>query len=58
MGIDDTVKAVKLTRPKTAILKHYNTFPVIEAYPADFANKVAAKGFKAQVMGYGEEILL
>jgi len=58
MGIDDAVKAVELTRPQTAIPMHYNTFPVIEADPAEFANKVVAKGFKAQVMGYGEEILL
>lgn len=58
MGIDDAVKAVELTRPQTAIPIHYNTFPVIEADPAEFANKVAAKGFKAQVMSYGEEILL
>ena len=58
MGIDDAVKAVELTRPQTAIPIHYNTFPVIEADPAEFANKVVAKGFKAQMMGYGEEILL
>jgi len=58
MGIDDAVKAVELTCPKTAIPMHYNTFPVIEADPSEFANKVAAKGFKAQVMNYGEEILL
>lgn len=58
MGIDDAVKAVELTRPKTAIPMHYNTFPVIEADPHEFVNKVAAQGFKAQVMSYGEEILL
>ncbi len=43
MGIDDAVKAVELTRPKTVTPIHYNTFSVIEADPAEFANKVAAK---------------
>lgn len=58
MGIDYAVKAVELTHPKTAIPMYYRFFPVIEADPAEFANKVATKGFKAQVMGYGEENLL
>lgn len=58
MGINDAVKAVELARPQFAIPMHYNTFPVIEADPAEFADKVSAKGFKAQVMEYGQEIRL
>ncbi|BHH84869.1 metal-dependent hydrolase [Desulforhopalus sp. 52FAK] len=58
MGIDDAVKAVELTCPQLAIPMHYNTFPVIEADPELFAEKVSAKGYKARVMEYGEEIKL
>lgn len=58
MGIDDAVKAVELASPQCAIPMHYNTFPVIEVDPTEFASKVIAKGFKAQVLEYGEEIQL
>jgi len=58
MGIDDAVKAVELTRPQIAIPMHYNTFPIIEADPQLFAEKVSATGFTARVMEYGEEITL
>ena len=58
MGIDDAVKAVELACPQVAIPMHYNTFPVIEVDPTEFTKKVITKGFKAQVMGYGEEIHL
>lgn len=58
MGIDDAVKAVELAEPQLAIPMHYNTFPVIEADPVEFADKVTTKGFKAQVMQYGQEIPL
>lgn len=56
MGITDAVKAVELTNPKVAIPMHYNTFPVIEADPNEFKQKVEAKGFNCRVMNYGEEI--
>ncbi|TKB08436.1 metal-dependent hydrolase [Desulforhopalus sp. IMCC35007] len=58
MGIDDAVKAVELTKPGVAIPMHYNTFPVIEADPNVFAEKVIKNGFKAQVMEFGQEITL
>ena len=40
MGIEDAVKAIELTDPDVAIPMHYNTFPVIEADPNEFKNKV------------------
>ncbi|PHR28505.1 MAG: metal-dependent hydrolase [Desulfotalea sp.] len=58
MGIDDAVKAVELASPQVAIPIHYNTFPVIEVNPAEFVDKVVASGSKAQMMSYGEEIVL
>ncbi len=54
MGIDDAVKAVEFVNPGVAIPIHYNTFPVIEADPEEFAGKVAAIGKIAKVMGIGE----
>ncbi|MDK9708898.1 MAG: metal-dependent hydrolase [Desulforhopalus sp.] len=58
MGIGDAVKAVELAAPGVAIPMHFNTFPVIEADPAEFKRQVEAIGKKAVVMGYGEEMVL
>ncbi len=57
MGIDDAVKAVELVNPQTAIPMHYNTFPVIEADPEEFKQKVEKAGRKCHVMNYGEIII-
>ncbi len=58
MGIDDAVKAVELANPKLAIPMHYNTFPVIKADPAEFKQKVEAKGKQCRILNYGEEIVV
>lgn len=58
MGIDDAVMAVEFVKPALAIPMHYNTFPVIEADPDEFKNKVIEKGFNARVMQFGETIEL
>jgi L-ascorbate metabolism protein UlaG (beta-lactamase superfamily) len=58
MGIDDAVKAVEFVNPKMAIPIHYNTFPLINANPNEFKEKVEAKGFNSRVLEYGEEIEL
>jgi L-ascorbate metabolism protein UlaG (beta-lactamase superfamily) len=58
MGIDDAVKAVELVNPGIAIPMHFNTFPVIQAYPYEFKSKVEQKGLKCRVLKYGEEIEL
>lgn len=58
MGITDAVKAVELADPKVAVPMHYNTFPVIEADPREFAARLTALGKTARVMEYGEEIVL
>lgn len=58
MGINDAVKAVELTQPKVAIPMHYNTFPVINANPNEFIEKVKQKGYGGKVMEFGEEIKL
>ena len=43
MGIDDAVKAVEFLRPKQVVPIHYDTFPVIEADPELFAEKVGSQ---------------
>jgi L-ascorbate metabolism protein UlaG (beta-lactamase superfamily) len=58
MGIRDAVKAVEFTAPKVAIPMHYNTFPVIEADPTEFKQKLEAKGTDCKVMDFGQEISL
>ncbi len=58
MGIDDAVKAVEFVNPKVAIPIHYNTFPLINANPKEFKEKVEAKGFNSRILEYGEEIEL
>lgn len=58
MGIDDAVKAAELANPKTVIPMHYNTFPVINTNPMEFAEKVNKKGIQCRVMEFGEEIEL
>lgn len=54
MGIDDAAKAVELVHPKFVIPMHYNTFPIIQADPQKFLQKVSSKGFKGRVMNSGE----
>lgn len=56
MGITDAVKAVELADPGVAIPMHYNTFPVIEADPLEFKQRVEKIGKRSIVMEYGEEI--
>ncbi len=58
MGIDDAVKATEFVNPGKVIPIHYNTFPVIQADPEDFRDKVQAKGIDCQVLEYGQEITI
>lgn len=54
MGIDDAVKAAEFIEAKMTIPMHYNTFPIIEVDPKEFAAKVEAQGGKVTVLGPGE----
>ncbi|MFO7447244.1 MAG: metal-dependent hydrolase [Ignavibacteriaceae bacterium] len=58
MGITDAVKAVELVKPKIVIPLHYNTFPVINADPNEFKQRIEALGIKCRILNYGEEIEL
>ncbi len=40
MGIDDAVKAVEFLQPKKVVPFHYNTWPIIESEPDEFANRI------------------
>lgn len=54
MGIDDAVKAVELLGAGVNIPMHYDTFDVIQADPAEFADKVSRAGGKTVVVKPGE----
>ena len=54
MGIDDAVKAVEFLRPKKVVPVHYNTFPLIEQDPQEFADKV--KTAEVVIMKPGDSI--
>lgn len=56
MGIEDAVKACEFVRPDWVIPIHYNTFPVIQADPGIFKEKVEKKGISCQVLAFGQEI--
>lgn len=54
-GIKEAVKMVELVQPKIAIPMHYNTFPVVEANPTQFYQKVTDMGkTKVEIMKPGE----
>ncbi|KSW11954.1 metal-dependent hydrolase [Pyrodictium occultum] len=50
MDVYQAAKAVELLRPRVAIPMHYNTFPVIEADPQEFAKYVAERGLETKVV--------
>jgi len=58
MGIIDAVKAVEFVNPKIAIPMHYRTWPIIDADPNEFKNKIEEIGKNCKIMEYGEEIEL
>ncbi|MCL5040838.1 MAG: metal-dependent hydrolase [Firmicutes bacterium] len=43
MGIDDAVLAAEMLKPKAIIPMHYNTWPVIQANPEEFRQKIQAR---------------
>ncbi len=48
MGVTDAVKAVEFLNPKIVVPIHYKTWPVIDAEPTEFADKL--KGSKTRVI--------
>ena len=54
MGIADAVKAVEFLKPKKVVPVHYNTFPLIEQDPREFADKV--KTAEVVIMNPGDSI--
>lgn len=54
MDIRDAVKATEFLGAKVNMPMHYNTWPPIEADPAEFVSKVAAEGRKAVSVKPGE----
>lgn len=58
MGVDDAAKAVEFLRPRMAVPVHYNTWPIIEADPEDFARKASAAGADGRALKPGESLEL
>ncbi len=58
MDIDDAFVATKMIQPKIVVPIHYNTWPVIEADPEKFCQKVNEIGIKCRVLKPGESIEL
>jgi L-ascorbate metabolism protein UlaG (beta-lactamase superfamily) len=57
MGIDDAVEAVKFLNPDLVIPMHYNTFPVINADPHEFAHRVQSEaGVRCEILSPGGEV--
>ncbi len=58
MGIDEAVYAIGMIKPKHVIPMHYNTFPMIQANPEEFKEKVEKKYryVKVHVLKPGESV--
>lgn len=54
MGPEDAAYAVSFLKPKVVVPVHYNTFPVIEQDPNNFAEMVSITEVK--VLNPGEEL--
>lgn len=54
MGPEDAACAVSFLKPKVVVPVHYNTFPLIEQDPQDFAEMVSITEVK--VLNPGEEL--
>jgi len=54
MGIEDAVKAAEFVDARVTIPMHYKTFPLIEADPQTFVDRVRAGGRSAVVVDPGQ----
>ncbi len=56
MGIDDAVEAAVMCGASEVVPIHYDTFPVIQVDPGEFAHRAGKRGVKVRVMEFGETI--
>jgi len=54
MGVDDAVKATEFLNAAVHIPMHYGTFPLVDADPQEFVERVRAAGRNAAVVAPGE----
>lgn len=54
MGIDESLKAAEFLKAKMYLPMHFNTWPIIEADPNEWAERMKAGGFKASVLSPGD----
>ncbi|HOO64030.1 MAG TPA: metal-dependent hydrolase [Synergistaceae bacterium] len=55
MDVDDAVRAVDFIRPRKVVPIHYDTFPLIQASPEEFAQKVGDAA-ETVLLGFGETL--
>ncbi|MFH0970179.1 MAG: MBL fold metallo-hydrolase [Candidatus Diapherotrites archaeon] len=48
MDVVDAVKATKVLKPEVVIPMHYNTFPICQASPEEFARKIEKSNLKTR----------
>lgn len=58
MDPDDAVVAAELLGAKLVVPMHYNTFPLIEQDPHDYARRLKEIGVECRVLAPGEELEL
>ena len=58
MDIEDAFAATKMIQPRLVVPIHYNTWPLIEADPEKFCQKVKEIGIKCRVLKPGESVEL
>ncbi len=56
MGAEDALKAVEFVDPRVVVPMHYNTWPVVNADPEDFAAQVRMMGKICLPLKPGEEL--
>ena len=58
MGPEGAVRAAGLIQPQLTIPLHYNTFPLIEVNPHQWAEQMKAQGFATCVLSPGKRLII
>ncbi|RKX46689.1 MAG: metal-dependent hydrolase [Thermotogae bacterium] len=58
MDVDDAVRAVEMIKPAKVVPMHYGTWPVIEANPEEFKERIETLGVECIIMKPGDTLEL
>lgn len=56
MGIEDAIEAAVMCGAKEVIPIHFDTFPIIQSDPKEFAKRAAARGVRTRLVAFGETV--